>query len=120
MTRKLPTLKFKSNNSYNPNNKKNKKKDEKWWDSSRGKLNSQSTLIQGQSSFIKLTNLYMHYKLKKKTQNIILQQQNSGNSNSQGKRNTVGVSGEFELSESSYPSPSYRGSTVKAIFKIIR
>ena len=45
MTRKLPTLKFKSNNSYNPNNKKNKKKDEKWWDSSRGKLNSQSTLI---------------------------------------------------------------------------
>ena len=68
----------------------------------------------------------MHYKLKKKLNiviiicNVILQQQNSGNSNSEGKRNTVGVSGEFELSESSYPSPSYRGSTVKAIFKIIR
>ena len=47
MTRKLPTLKLKFNNSYNPNNKKNKKKKVKDGGivaGGRGKLNSQSTL----------------------------------------------------------------------------
>ena len=45
MTRKVPTLKLKSNNSYNPNNKKIKKKMKDGGIVARGKLNSQSTLI---------------------------------------------------------------------------